>query len=74
VWKHFENFYTFIDSTEPLQTYVIATYLDLAHFLISWVVFKKKGGWRQEKGRLEAYHLLGQHVNRQLLGGWDQEE
>jgi hypothetical protein len=23
---------------------------------------------------LEAYHLLGQHVNRQLLGGWDQEE
>lgn len=63
MWKDFEDFYTFIDSTKPLQTYVIATYLDL-HLL----------GCVQEKGRLEAYHLLGQHVNPQLIGGWDQEE
>jgi hypothetical protein len=40
MWKDFDDFYTFIDSTKPLQTYVIGTYL--AHFLISWVVFKKK--------------------------------
>lgn len=44
VWKDFENFSTFIDSIEPLQTYVIATYLDLVHFLISWVVFRKEEG------------------------------
>jgi hypothetical protein len=59
MWKDFENFYTFIDYIEPLKTYAIETYPDLAIFSFLGLCLRKT----------KAYHLLGQDVIPQLLGG-----
>jgi len=42
VWKEFEGFNTLRDFIEPLKTYIITTYLNLIHFLISWVFSRKR--------------------------------
>jgi hypothetical protein len=54
MWKDFENFYTFIDYIEPLKTYPNLT------------IFSSLGLCL---GKTKAYHLLGQDVIPQLLGG-----
>jgi hypothetical protein len=59
MWKDFEIFYTFIDYIEPLKTYAIETCPDL-------VIFSSLG---LRLGKTKAYHLLGQDVIPQLLGG-----
>jgi hypothetical protein len=41
MWKNFENFYTLIDFTKPLNTNIIEIYPNLAHFLIFWFAFRK---------------------------------
>jgi hypothetical protein len=58
MWKEFENFYTFIEYIEPLKTYAIKTYPNLAIFSSLGLCL----------GKTKAYHLLGQDVIPQLLG------
>jgi hypothetical protein len=44
VWKNFNNFYTFIPSIEPLETYPLETYINLAHYSnFSFALKKDKG-------------------------------
>jgi hypothetical protein len=59
MWKEFENFYTFIDYIEPLKTNAIETYPNLAICSSLGLCL----------GKTKAYHLLGQDVIPQLLGG-----
>jgi hypothetical protein len=58
-WKDFENVYTFIGYIEPLKTYAIETYPNLTIFSSLGLCL----------GKTKAYHLLGQDVILQLLGG-----
>jgi hypothetical protein len=59
MWKDFEKNYTFIHYIEPLKTYAIETYPDLAIFSFLGLCL----------GKTKAYHLLGQDPIPQLLGG-----
>lgn len=58
MWKNFENFYTLIDFTKPLNTYIIEIYPNSAHFFIFWFAFRK-----------DENLLLGQDMSPQFLEG-----
>jgi hypothetical protein len=62
-WDDFVKFYKLLYSITKISKHVMAKFLDLLHFLNSWVVYRE-----------EKYHWWRQNALHQVVGGWDQEQ